>query len=374
MGGDDIVVGSGLAALGAVMGLLEAPERRITVLCGPQDGRFAHYDARALAPCAYFGPGGLGTFWHGVIPVGIGVQGDDAARGAFHALFRHFHPRAGIDARRDEPALFVPWRPLRPWPVLQRLAATSAARRLRLVGAPALRVLRESGRVRVVTPAGTFDAQRCWIAAGAIATPALLAHSLGRRVGRETASDHVVCYVGQVSAADPPRVRHTPSGAWFPVLAERAERALYMLRPARFDFRALDAGLERRVVYGSAAGATSRSTVLRLSPGLVSEVLFNRFGLFGDAQRYSVYAQVHVPDAYALADDRAPLPEPAPGPLSPRLAAIRAACDAARAAQPYAELVASRHPESYLPGIHLHDTLDPAAMTAEGLLSSTLGS
>jgi hypothetical protein len=62
MDSDDLVIGAGLAALGAVLGLLAEPERRITVLCGTRHARFLHYDDGSATPCAYPGPGGLGGF------------------------------------------------------------------------------------------------------------------------------------------------------------------------------------------------------------------------------------------------------------------------------------------------------------------------
>lgn len=55
---DDIVIGSGLTALGTVLGLPAG--RRILVLAGEASGRFSHYDARGAVPCAFDGMGGLG--------------------------------------------------------------------------------------------------------------------------------------------------------------------------------------------------------------------------------------------------------------------------------------------------------------------------
>ena len=44
-----------------------------------------------------------------------------------------------------------------------------------------------------------------------------------------------------------------------------------------------------------------------------------------------------------------------------------AASDLVRAAQPFGNLRTSQRPDLYSPGIHLHHTLDAAAMAAEGL-------
>ncbi|MBP8235290.1 MAG: hypothetical protein KAY22_23620, partial [Rhizorhabdus sp.] len=66
---DDIVIGSGLTALGTVLGLPAA--RRVLVIAGPQDGQLSHYQAGRPAPSSYLGFGGLGRYWHGVIPTGL---------------------------------------------------------------------------------------------------------------------------------------------------------------------------------------------------------------------------------------------------------------------------------------------------------------
>ena len=97
----------------------------------------------------------------------------------------------------------------------------------------------------------------------------------------------------------------------------------------------------------------------KLSAGLLTEVLYNRLGLMGASRLHSVYAQVQVPDAYAM--------QAGPMPLQAQTDRILAATDGTRATQPFANLHSSQRPELYLPGIHLHHTLDTVALAAEGL-------
>ena len=359
MGSDDLVIGSGLTALGAVLGLLAEPRREITVVCGPREKRLLHYDARSQAPCAFLGPGGLGNFWHGVIPTGLRVRPGNISDADFCALFRRFYPHADIDALVGQPAYFVPWRPIRPWAELQRLAASHPPPRLRLLHETALRLRRDDNGVEVETEGAKLRGRHCWIAAGALHTPALLAASFGEALARGFASDHVLCYLGQLQGQPRPDVRSTRSGLVFPLIADAQDRAIYTLRPARFDFRRLDAGLERRQVFNLPTGRLLVKLMGRLSPGLMAEALFNRLGVFGGSRVHSAYAQVPVKDAYAV--------QPGASPLRAQAARIRAASDAARAAQPFEGLRISRRPELYLPGVHLHHTLDTAAMAAEGL-------
>ena len=359
MGSDDLVIGSGLAALGAVLGLLAEPGRRVTVLCGPQEGRLLHYDGRALAPCAFLGPGGLGSHWHGVIPTGLRVRPGDISDADFRSVFRRFYPHGDIDAHIGKPALFVPWRPIRPWAELQRLAAAHGAPRLSLLHEPALNLRQEGSHVDVRTASRALRTTRCWVAAGALHTPSLLAASFGKRLARGMASDHVVCYLGQLQGQPRPDVRYTRSGLYFPAIADAADRALYTLRPARFDFRRLDAGFERRQIFGLPTGALLVKLMKGLSPGLLAEALYNRLGFFGGSRCHSAYAQVHVRDAYVMQEGR--------WPLLAQADRIRAASDMVRAAQPFGNLLTSHRPELYSPGIHLHHTLDTAALAAEGI-------
>ncbi len=356
---EDIVIGSGLAALGAVLGLEHS--RSVLVLGGPRVGQFAHYDARATVPCSYLGLGGLGNAWHGVIPTGWRSNFGAASDADFAALFARFYPRTPVRSRLGQPHLFVPWRPIRPWAELLRLQAQRAGR-LVLQAELAQGFALASGQwpVRVRTAHGELRARRLWLAAGALHTPGLIDRSLGVRAARETVSDHAFCYVGQVDGVSAPAIERSIEGLFFPAQHVAATGALYTLRPARFAFRRLDFGIEQRAVFGLPTGSAVAKIARRASPGLLAEAFYNRFGLFPNAPRYSVYAQVLVPDAYAFSG----LPAQ---PLQPRSAVIRAATDAARLHAPYAALRASQRAELIIPGIHLHDTLDPAALQACGI-------
>ncbi len=356
---EDIVIGSGLAALGAVLGLEHS--RSVLVLGGPRVGQYAHYDARATVPCSYLGLGGLGNAWHGVIPTGWRSNFGAAADDDFTALFARFYPRTPVRTRLGQPHLFVPWRPIRPWAELLRLQAQRAGR-LALQPELAHGFALASGAwpVRVHTAHGELRARRLWLAAGALHTPGLIAQALGIRAAREAVSDHAFCYIGQVDGLSAPVIERSTEGLFFPAQHVAGVDALYTLRPARFAFRQLDFGIEQRAVFGLPTGNAVAKIARRASPGLLAEAFYNRFGLFPNAPRYSVYAQVLVPDAYAFSG----LPAQ---PLVARTAAIRAATDAARQHAPWPALRASQRGELIIPGIHLHDSLDAAVMKAQGI-------
>jgi hypothetical protein len=358
---DDLVVGSGLAALGAVLGLCRHGGRRVGVLCGAAQGHFEYYDALRTVPCAFLGAGGLGSHWHGVIPTGRRQRLPGATDAAFLSMFRHFYPHADIAARMGQPGQFVPWRPIRPMPEFQRLARSAKPAGLHLLPETATALGFGSAGATVATARGRHSAHRVWLAAGALHTPALLAQSFAADVVRGQLSDHVFCYVGQLQGDAGPRVQIGRDGIFLQGWAAAGgdTQALYTLRPAMFAFRRLDHGIEQRAVFGLPTGHLMAKLVRRLSPGLLVEAVYNRFGMPATADRHSVYAQVHVRDAYAPARNTQP--------LQALGANIRRATDAARAAQPFAGLRPSQRPELALPGIHLHHSLDTAVLARLGI-------
>jgi hypothetical protein len=357
---DEIVVGSGLAALGTVLGL--PPPRRVLVIDASSAPRSLFYDASGGVPCAHLGRGGLGNFWHGVIPVARHVDFTGAPAGRFAALFERFFPGTDVAARIDQPWLFVPGSPIRPAGAWRRLSVERGAA-LQFSPARAERISVTATGVRVTTDAGTHEAGRAWICAGALHTPALLASSFDASLHRGLVSDHAIVYLGLIDreqhpAVESPRVERCPGGIWIPCRYGAGDSSLGTLRPARFAFRQLDRGIEQRAIFGLPMGSALAKILRRASPGLVSEALFNKMGLFPRARHYSVYAQVRVEDAYEL---------DAQGALRPCYERIRAATDQARANPPWRELLGSRRPDVYIPGIHLHGSLALEALQRAGL-------
>jgi hypothetical protein len=357
---DDIIIGSGLTALATVIGL--ASERRIVVLCGPRTPVTHYYEGSQAIPREHLGLGGLGNFWHGVIPTGNRADPNATDAGEFVRLFDRFYPRADVASRLGKPWLFVPWRPIRPqahWQHLERERGT----RLRLVLAAAQRFAIDSRGVQVWTNDARLSARRLWVCAGALQTPGLLDRSLERPVSRTTVSDHVLCYIGQIDRAShskvpAPRAERTRAGVWFEAHYNEALTALFTLRPARFAYRRLDYGIEQRAVFGLPTGSAVAKIVRGASAGLVAEALYNRAGLFAGARFQSVYAQILVPDAYWLRAGAAP---------AVRADVVRQATDAVRADRVWSGVETSRRPELFLPIIHLHHSVDRQALGATGI-------
>jgi hypothetical protein len=355
---EDLVIGSGLAALGAVIGLEHS--RSVLVLAGPDEGRHVHYDERATVPCAYLGQGGLGNDWHGVIPTGWQRNFNDASADEFSTLFARFYPRTPVRERLGQPGLFVPWRAIRPRPELARLLVERGPQRLRIVPALAERFTRVSGGVEVEAGGQRWRARRLWLAAGALHTPELVDRSIGQRVSRETASDHITCYVGMSTGAARPAVQRHRDGLMFPARYGERAQALYTLRPAHFEFARLDHAIEARAVFGMPTGNAVAKIVRRASPGLLAEAFYNRFGLFASARAYSVMAQTPLVDGYRRTGDAA-------RPLAALEPAFARAVEAVRSDLPFDGVQLSRRPDIRIPGIHLHHTLDREALQAHDL-------
>ncbi len=361
---EELIIGSGLTALGTALGL--APQRRVVVLAGDPTGNFRYYPGTTDTPCAHLGPGGLGQYWHGVIPTpaatrngGDGGDGGDAEAQAFAAWFAHFYPHADPLTRQHESWLFVPWRPIRPLREWPRLRAARGAR-LEWRSEAALSIELDSeragpGAVTVRTRDSLIRAQRLWLAAGCLQTPALLQGALRRPVAREFVSDHAIVYLGQVDRARTPQVpapvvQRTRDGMWVPARLSADGLGLCTLRPARYDFARLDAGIAQRAAFGLPAGSATRKIASGASAGLIAEALYTRLGLFADARLQSVYAQVAVPDAHEFDAGAGTLRQL-------RTVAVRTAADAIRTHCPWPGLTASLAPELFLPGIHLHHSL-----------------
>lgn len=357
---DDIIVGSGLAALGTAIGL--ASSRKVLVLGGPENAALEFYGDQKSIPCSYPGFGGLGNFWHGVIPTAIGAPYARESRSEIGELFQYFYPRTSIQEKIGQPWLFVPRRPVRPrreWARLSRERGNN----LRFLPLAADRFDMGGGGLTVFAAAETFKSRRLWIAAGVVNSPKILARSVSPDLRRAFISDHIICYAGQLQqqARDyfPPQIERASDGFWLAFEFSLDGGALLTRRPARFDYRRLDHGIEQRAAFGLPTNSAIVRLLKTTSPGLLAEGLFNKFGLFPNAPVLSVYAQALVDDALHFPGEDAPL-----NPVD-----NNAAQAVARLSLPWRGLVKTRRPDLFLRGIHLHHSIDLDALNAAGLAS-----
>ncbi|NUU03204.1 hypothetical protein [Herbaspirillum robiniae] len=358
---DDLIIGSGLTALAVACGLPAG--NRVRVLAGSSRPELQWYDASSGIPCANDGSGGLGAFWHGVIPMGQPSAFFDTDRKLFAELFRRFYPEP-VESRLGQPWLFVPYRPIRPSQHWKKLCAER--KDLALIHVKAELIDRRAGLWTVLAEGQRYSARRIWLAAGALGTPALLERSPGLSgAARTHAADHVILYLGQLDRhrhrdVPAPRIERRSSGIWMQGAYDAAGTGLITTKPARFSYATLDHGIEQRSAFGLPASGLLAKLCRAGSLGLISESLFNKLGLFPHAGRLSAYAQIRIDDAYRIHLDQSG--------LTPDVAKIQAGIQSFRAQLQWPELDLSQRPELFIRGIHLHHSVDMASLRQSGAL------
>lgn len=359
---DDIIIGSGLSALAVAMGLPTG--RSILVFGGPEVGILLNYPQTNSVPCQYLGYGGLGNYWHGVIPCIREDISNNERWQDFRSLFAEFYPVAARYLTNTAPALFIPRSPIRPKAHWERLLKS---RKLTMIPAVVSRVELAGAGAAVEAGGQRYEARRVWCCAGALETPRLLTRSFGAALSTGHVSDHVIISLGlaRSDARIIPQLRRGLEGYFMKPVDSPDRDLLLTARPARFGFASLDGGIERRAVFGLPTKSILRRLMKAPDPGLVSEALFNKLGLFPNAMRYNLYAQLWVRDAYTLKVSAAE--------ITVRPEIIRQATDRVRdiVRKLLPQLEPSLRPELYIPGIHLHRTIDLEAAQASGIGSTT---
>lgn len=359
---DDIIIGAGLTALATALGL--PTRRRVLVLTGGAGHSTQTYDTTSATPCSHLGLGGLGNFWHGVIPMHTASYLPATARQQLPQLLEHFYPGESAAQRHEQPWLFVPYRPIRPGQHWQRLQVQRGDK-LVLEPLAAQQLVRAGDQWQVQTPAGQRTGKRIWLAAGALGTPSLLERSfVGTQAVRATASDHVILYLGQVERPTEhpdlqPQVHRSRHGVWMQTHADSDSDGLITIKPARFSYRTLDEGIQQRSAFGLPTSGLLSKLLRAGSLGLLAESLYNKLGLFPDASTLSVYAQVRLSDIYQR--------NPNSGGVTVDTERMAEGIRVARTRLQHPWLRPSQRPELYVRGIHLHDTVRPEHLNSPGL-------
>lgn len=358
---DDLIIGSGLTGLAVAYGLPSG--RKVCVIAGPKKNELQWYDESCGIPCANNGFGGLGSYWHGVIPMGQIGSSFTPDPYAFTELFHRFYPES-IEERLGKAWQFVPYKPIRPQIHWQRIFRDNPNWRRILANADKIEHRPWGWNVSVGQQ--SFSGSRIWIAAGALGTPALLERSPGLSgCSREYVSDHVILYMGQLSRREHPElpfptIERSKSGVWMLGAYDNFRKGLLSTKPARFSYANLDYGIEQRAAFGLPTSGLLNKLLKAPSLGLISESLFNKFGLFPKAEILSVYAQICVKDAYHL--------EVRSRRLTPELSNIQSVINDYRESLNWPELDPSLRRELFIRGIHLHHSMDVNILKKKGVL------
>jgi hypothetical protein len=343
---DELIIGSGLAGLGVLLGLAQ---RKCSVGILMENGSVIQFYPETQTPAQHLGHGGLGKYWHGVIPLGIRYRPPFFKEAAWEELLELFYPGAAL---ASEKGLFVPKHPIRAHAEIDRILAQTSAIS---VAGRAIRIEPKSSCVNVTLDDNrAIQTGRCWLAAGTLGTTNLLADSglIAQRV--RSVSDHMIGYAGQVERSEETDAYfedfcRTSNGVIMPSRFDANGDYLYTLRPARFDFSKRDAGITKRAVFGQPTNRAVAGVMRSVSLGLVSEALFNKFGLFRTAKRYSVYFQSHVANALTLGLD-SQLARPPDFNVTKKV-------ERGIMQSPFRNLDATKETGLAIPGIHLHGTI-----------------
>lgn len=360
---DDIVVGSGLSALGAVMGL--PPTRKVLVIGGPREGALEYYDSTNSVPREYLGHGGLGNFWHGVIPTNLEAGFANVSANHFIELFNTFYPGIDIRSRLGKRWLYVPYFPIRTGREWRRVDEMRKGR-LEHVRGFAQRFEVAGSGIHVIAGGERYLGRRLWLAAGTLRTPHLVERSLGSAgMVRNKVSDHVLAYIGLIDRRVHrhfkfPRSQRTSSGVWVETFVDDQNSGLFTLKPARFSYRRLDHGIEQRAVFGLPTRGAITKIAKAASFGLIAEALYNKLGIFPRSSVLSVYAQVRVENAY---DFKCADPV-----LCTDVSEIREAIAKVRRSVPWRDqIIPSAREDLFIRGIHLHNSLDETTLHENGI-------
>ncbi|HEV7232960.1 MAG TPA: hypothetical protein VGN36_01850, partial [Sphingorhabdus sp.] len=283
---DDIIIGSGLSAIATAYGLV-SDRRKVLVLTG--SGNNMRFYPKSTVPAAHRGLGGLGQYWHGVIPLSLRHRPWGMTEENWTRLARIFYPSADLETQIGQNLYFVPRRPIRPAMHIERLVADG---RMETVNGDAQSVeIGSSGSisVKILGSEDILKAGRIWLCAGALDTPGLLMRSGLLECKDRTVSDHVIGYAGIVPAnaesdALMHRIERRADGVIFPFSFDNDCSRFCTLRPARFDFAQLDGGISKRAVFGLPTNRIVSALFGNLSLGLISEAVFNKFGMFAAAE------------------------------------------------------------------------------------------
>lgn len=255
---------------------------------------------------------------------------------------------------------FVPRKPIRPhlhWPSLAR--EKSLTFKAEFSTGVAIR----SSHIQVETTDRNYQAERVWCCAGALGTPKLLSSQFGTDIARDVVDDHVIIYLGMAQHTETTRPHITAGarGYWFRPLHSGPRSGLITSRPAVADFASLDVGFERRAIFGLPAKSILGRLLQRPSPGLLREAVFNKFGILPYSHHYSVYAQVLVRNAYEY--------DASSGRLGVNIDTILQSISEARveARVHLPNLIPSANSDLYIPGVHLHHSVELQRIRELGL-------
>lgn len=287
---DLIIIGSGLAGLGAARAVAEAGAKALLITDHEDEVEF--YTPRQILRA--LGLGGTSRYWHGVIP----TEGADQALQSQVAAF--YRAPETIWAGDN---LFVPRVPVRTADHFAALpgVAVRPAHVTALAPGPDGFVLTLQDGTDLSAP---LSASRVVLAAGVLGTLDLLAGA-GLAPAETWIGDHICGFVGMIDRAAleavlsrPMVADRGPDGYAVPALTSADGRVLFTFRPARLEMR--DPVRQNRggPKFAASKGRILRDLILSGSFGRLAEAVALKTGRGFVTDKYAIHFQAECPQCH----------------------------------------------------------------------------
>jgi hypothetical protein len=347
---EEIVIGSGLTATGYVMGAIEKG-KKILVISDLQSSSKSNinYYPHIKTPLYTDEHGGLGNYWHGVIPLDIYTESELAT---FESFLNKFYPRVNLSGK-IESRHFVPYCPIRPKSIFNKYIKNSS---IEVKFERVIKIDFDGSKWIIMTEKSILCAFKLTISAGAIGTARILYRSPIFKFSRfGFFSDHVIFFAGQVKSSNyDQQMLRSRSGIFPKIFSINKFNAdiKFILRPAAFDFKLLGGNLKARNVFANSGIKLYTKLFENRSLGLINEAVYNKFGISLNTDISNIYMQVPIINSYSL--DRES------GSIKCIESTIKKSLEIHTKflKENLQDFVAQSHQNSWFPGIHLFRSID----------------
>ena len=300
---DQVVIGSGMAAMGVVNAISEKSLLNLdkTLLIESFNNPFKHTDANNDKKGLEFkGFGGNSNFWHGVISKYI--IGNEAHNLLFKKWFNLFYNIS--DELLDKGYSFVPKYPLRPRKLVLR-----KIKKQNHIQDTVIFIERDLALNRYIihTTYNTFVSRNLFVCSGTFSSMQLLFDSGLMKSGDIQIDDHMVGYFAQLKL-DKRKVLEKPihykSGHFkkFHTIKLDDKRSLYVnLRPAYLSFQDISEASKYRDFFSQRSINIIGNLFSKLKLPLILEAIYNKFGrqLFSTSC-YNITGHIEVENALSV--------------------------------------------------------------------------
>jgi len=270
------IVGSGMAALGALKGIEEKNEMKNTRLVHSKTSNIKYFESgSSRKSIESLSNGGNSNLWHSVISrFSYQENITEASSKFFNALYPNSAKSNGLAVYS-----FIPYFPIRPLKEIQKKKKELKE----LVDDTILFVEKDIfDNVHLHGSKSSYTTENLFLCTGSISSLKLLSDSNIIKTNTSTLSEHLVGYFGQFKGTlNETQIVLTREGHFKRFHEIKLNnRSLYItLRPANFDFKDLEKANEFRSFFGRNSKSIITSLLTKFNLGLILEAIYNKFGL-----------------------------------------------------------------------------------------------